>query len=76
MQTQNIKKNLLGYVELLSKLSKTNRWNKVLQILPFRGGYRSTDFAEVNAKKYRLKIKYILTPKPGRNFFSAFSFAL
>ena len=25
MQTQNIKKNLLGYVELLSKLSKTNR---------------------------------------------------
>ena len=24
MQTQNIKKNLLGYVELLSKLIKTN----------------------------------------------------
>ena len=32
-----------------------------LQILPFREAQRSTAFAEVNAKKYRLKIKYILT---------------
>ena len=64
------------------KLNRPITNGLTLQILPFRGGYRSTDFAEVNAKKYRLKIKYLLTPKPGRNFwgctsfFSAFSFAL
>ena len=42
----------------LHKIDGLCRLFYFLQILPFRGSHRSTDFAEVNAKKYRLKIKY------------------
>ena len=42
------------------KITKVVNLKQVLTILPFHSGYRSTDLAEVNAKKYHLKIKNIV----------------